>query len=437
VASPGDAVRVYERRYGVVDAVVAEWDFAVAGGSFGAHDGDVFVAACEQAARERTPLVSVTSSGGTRLTEGMHALVGIPRILLALDRLGTARVPHLAVATHPTTGGVWVAVATAADLRAGVRGATVGFSGPRIAAAMTGAKTAYSSTSAYDAGLLDAVIGADDVDSWLTTALAALTPDDPLPPDPVPSPEPPSRDGWEQVSASREADRPSGASLLVQLVAGAPSIPLQGRDRSVAATVGRIDGRRVVAVALAAERAGWAGPGGFALLRRAADLAGRLDLALVVLVDLAGADPATEHAGLAPAIAEAMAAVLRCPSPTVAVVHGAGGSGGALAGSVCDVVAVTELGWFAALGPEGAAAALRTSVEEASAAMAVTPRDLLGSGLADAICPSDALQPFLAATLDRLRALDPQVRMARRSDRWSAALPGSPGYAPDARDAPT
>jgi hypothetical protein len=69
--------------------------------------------------------------------------------------------------------------------------------------------------------------------------------------------------------------------------------------------------------------------------------------------------------------------------------------------------------------------------------MAVTPRDLLGSGLADAICPSDALQPFLAATLDRLRALDPQVRMARRSDRWSAALPGSPGYAPDARDAPT
>jgi len=181
--------------------------------------------------------------------------------------------------------------------------------------------------------------------------------------------------------------------------------------------------------ALAARRAGRATPGGYALLRRVAELAGRLDAALVVLIDTAGADPlpVSELAGIAPAISVAMAAVLRCPSPTVAVVHGEGGSGGALAGAVTDCVAVTELGWFAALGPEGAGATLRVDPGAAAELMGVTPLDLLASGFADALAPTDAaaLREWLADRLNQLRTLPAADRMSRRRSRWAGPLPGS------------
>jgi acetyl-CoA carboxylase carboxyl transferase subunit beta len=243
----------------------------------------------------------------------------------------------------------------------------------------------------------------------------------------------PDRSGRDQVAASRERDRPGGRELLESLLAtGSPGdspVPVCGADDTVAAALGRLDGRRVLLVALAAARAGRATPAGYALMQRAAELAGRLDVALVVLVDTAGADPlpVSEHGGIAPSIAAAMGGVLRCPAPTVAVVHGEGGSGGALAGAVTDVVAVTELGWFAALGPKGAAATLRIEPAEAADLMGVTPRDLLASGFADALAPCDgpALAQWLADRLDQLRAIPPADRLGRRRSRWAGPLPGS------------
>jgi acetyl-CoA carboxylase carboxyl transferase subunit beta len=241
----------------------------------------------------------------------------------------------------------------------------------------------------------------------------------------------PNRSGWEQVQLSRTVDRPSGAELLAALLDDGDdeAVPLRGGDDSVVAKIGRIGGHRAVVIAMSSRRAGRVDPAGFHLVTRAARLAGRLDLACVILVDTAGADPlpVSEQAGVAPAIAAAMHAVLHARGPTLSVVHGEGGSGGALAGAVTDVVGVTDSGWFAALGPEGAAAALRTTAERAADLMGVTPRDLLASGFADALAPSDAapLRQWLAARLDGLRSIDPGQRLARRHERWAGPLPGS------------
>jgi len=427
-------------RIGRADVVVACWDFAVRGGSFGEREAGLFASACAEAAETRRPLVSMTRSGGTRLQEGMRALVGIPRSLLALEQLAAAGVPHLAVVDQPTTGGVWVAIGSGADLRIGVTGATVAFSGPRVIEATTGVtvpRLTYTAETALEAGLLDAVVSPESVATWLENALVVLRPDDPrqtAPPVPVGVPD---RSGWEQVNASRAHDRPSGEELATRLLAGGEETPVSicGADDSVAVSLGRLGGRRVLVAALAARRAGRATPAGYRLLRRAAELAGRLDVALVVLVDTAGADPlpVSEHGGLASDIAGAMRAVLRCSAPTVGVVHGEGGSGGALAGAVTDCVAVTELGWFAALAPEGAAATLRIEPEEAADLLGVTPRDLLASGFADGLAPSDTpgLGAWLGDRLDQLRAQPAADRLARRQARWSRPLPGTSASAED------
>ncbi|HVB27209.1 MAG TPA: carboxyl transferase domain-containing protein, partial [Mycobacteriales bacterium] len=401
------------------------------------------------------PLLSFVRSGGTRLQEGMAALVGIPRAALALDSLAAAGVAHLAIADHPTTGGVWVAIVSRADLRIGAAGATVGFSGPEVAAAMTGIaipSASHTAESAQAAGLLDEVLPGPLIGDWLGRVLAALCPRAAPTPASARAPErAPERapgvasrpasdrspggdieaahsvDAWEHIHASRTVERLGGGALLA-LVVDEP-VDLSGGDEAVRAVVGRSAlGRPAVGVALAARRGARPGPRGYRLLARAAQLADRLGLDLVTLIDTPGADPGTasEASGVAPEIAHAMAAVLACRSPVLAVVHGEGGSGGALAAAVGDAVLVGPHGYFAALGPEGAARALHRSPQEAARLMRPAPADLLELGFADAGCPADPedLRDMLARRLADLGAIETKARLAGRHARWSGALPG-------------
>jgi acyl-CoA carboxylase subunit beta len=407
--------------------VCAAWDFAVLGGSFGEDDATALAAAADLAVAERRPLVTVVRSGGTRLQEGVAALVGIPRARLALLRLAAAGLPHLSVADAPTTGGVWISVASAADLRVAVEGATVGFAGPRVVEAFTGvlpAAGSHTASSAFAAGLVDAVLPGAAVTGWLQASLTALVaaPSD-LPGAP-PEPEPPADGGWAQVQRAR-ARSTGGAALLHALLDDVVPLRAPRGDASVAAVLGRAAGRPAVGVAVAAEVGGRPTPDGYRLAARAYRLAGRLGLPVLSLVDTPGAEPGTaaEDDGVAPAMGDALDALLTCPSPTLALVHGEGGSGGALAAAAADVVLVTPSSYFAAIGPEGAAAALRRPAQECADLLRVVPADLLAQGFADAL-----VDPVPAAVLPRLAALqeqDAQQRRDRRAQRWSRPLPGT------------
>jgi acetyl-CoA carboxylase carboxyl transferase subunit beta len=404
-------------------SVVVRWDFGRQGGTFGVAEADVFAAAVAAARERRLPLVTITRSGGTRLPEGMRALVGIPRAALALADLRADALPHITVADNPTTGGVWVAIGAAADVRIAVSGAVLGFSGPRVVTAMTGqplVEGGNTAESAYAAGLVDLVASHDEVGAVLERALRALSPDDPRPTEPQVT-APPAREAAEQVAASHEAERPSGEELIEAMLTD--RVPMRGSDDVTHAALGRLAGRAVIAVALAGPRACMPGPGGYALLSRAATLAGALDLGLVVLIDTPGADPHREAGGLVPAMGQALLDVLQTPAPTVSLVHGEGGSGGALAGAVTDVVGVGEFGWFAALGPEGAAAALRTSPAEAAALMRITPAELIADGFADAFVVSGDEAAWCSTAIDAIRKVPTEQRMTNRCKRWSSALP--------------
>ena len=419
---PRPSVRVLRLPAGPVAAV---WDFSAYGGSFGEDDATALVAAADLARTERVPLLTVVRSGGTRLQEGMAALVGIPRARLALQALAAAGVPHLSVADAPTTGGVWVSVVAAADLRVAVDGATVGFSGPRVVQAVTGTAPpagSHCAASACAAGLVDAALPGPQVPDWVAAALLALTPD----PHPVPEPAParvPTDGGWEQVARSRRRTT-GGAALLSLLLTDAVPLRASRSDDTVAAVVGRAAGRPAVGVALAARVGVRPTPDGFRLAARAYRLADRLGLPVLSLVDTPGAEPgaAAEDDGLAPAIGEAMDALLTCRAPTVALVHGEGGSGGALAAATADRVLLTSDAWFAAIAPEGAAAALRRSPEQCADLLRITPADLLALGAADALLadPRDALWH-----LAELAGQDAQARHDARVGRWSAPLPGT------------
>ena len=364
------------------ESIAVLWNFGVSGGACGEAEATEFAAAVDAAISADRPLVTVTASGGTKLTEGMAALVGIPRMTIALQRLRAARLPHVSIADSPTTGGVWVAVGCSADIRCGVAGATVAFSGPRVVEAMTGAvvpRGAGTAESAYAAGLLDAVLPDEEVLGWLTSAMQAIG-----------GGTPPGR------------------------------LSLNGADSTVGATVARISGHRVVHVLLAQEPGAFVTAAGFRLLGRAARLADTIDAPLVVRIDTLGGDPT--DADVPRALGEAMRDVLACRSPTLAVVQGAGGSGGALAGAVTDAVVVSEGGWFAALAPAGAAATLRRPVPEVVELMRQQPHQLLEDGFADAIYAEADEPVVIGEALNSLVAIGPAERLARRTRRWSEPL---------------
>jgi acetyl-CoA carboxylase carboxyl transferase subunit beta len=326
------------------------------------------------------------------------------RATTATRRLADAGVPHVSIADSPTTGGVWTTVASRADVRVAVAGATIGFGGPRVVEIVTGTAPGPDSHTAESAaahGLVDAVLAGDDLSRWLADALAVLdaAPGSTPPPSPPPEAAMPNRDAWEQVRHSRSTSRPDGQDLLAQVLAG--GVELRGADDSVAARIGTLAGIGPAAgVALAARRAGRPTPAGYRLLTRTARLADRLGLPLVTLVDTPGAEPgpAAEADGLAPAIGEAMDAVLGCRSASVALLHGEGGSGGALAATCCGRVLVTPDAYMAALGPEPAAVTLRRTPQEAATLQRVGPKDLRALRFADRLVSlGDAGQAVAAA----------------------------------------
>jgi acetyl-CoA carboxylase carboxyl transferase subunit beta len=427
---PLQAVRFGVGRVAGHEVVACVWDFATYGGSFGEREAATVEAAAARAGQLRRPLLTLVRTGGTRLQEGVAALVGIARTSIALSELAAAGVPHIAIADHPTTGGVWVSVVSHADLRAGVAGATVGFSGPRVIEAMTGERSATSShtaESATEAGLLDAVLAPGEVPGWLARALAAVAQHGARPVDADDAPDPPQRSGWEQVQTARDPGRIGGGALLDLVLDH--GVELRAGDSTVRAVIGRSAAdRSTIGVALAAEPGGRPSPAGFALLTRAAQLADRIGADLVTFVDTPGADPRqpSEDAGLAPAIAAAFSAVLECRSPTLAVVLGEGGSGGALAAAVADRVLVAPTGYFTALAPEGAAVALHMTPQEAADRGAITPADLLRLGFADGLVETDpdGLQRAIAVHLTTLGTQARHDRLAARRARWSGPLPG-------------
>jgi acetyl-CoA carboxylase carboxyl transferase subunit beta len=116
---------------------LAVMDFKFMGGSMGSVVGEKFSRACDSAAERGVPLISVTSSGGARMQEGILALMQLPKTVCAVEDLHDAGQPLLSVMAHPTTGGVLASFATLGDVLLAEPGALMSFAGPRVVQQIT------------------------------------------------------------------------------------------------------------------------------------------------------------------------------------------------------------------------------------------------------------------------------------------------------------
>jgi acetyl-CoA carboxylase carboxyl transferase beta subunit len=107
-------------------------DFTFMGGSMGSAVGEKFSRACDSAIERGVPLVSVTSSGGARMQEGILSLMQLPKTVCAVEDLHDARIPMITVMAHPTTAGVLASFASLGDVTIAEPGALIAFTGPRV-----------------------------------------------------------------------------------------------------------------------------------------------------------------------------------------------------------------------------------------------------------------------------------------------------------------
>jgi acetyl-CoA carboxylase carboxyl transferase subunit beta len=111
---------------------LAVMDFSFMGGSMGSAVGEKFSRACDSAIERGVPLVSVTSSGGARMQEGILSLMQLPKTVAAVDLLHQKPAAFISVMTHPTTAGVLASFASLGDVIVAEPGALLAFTGPRV-----------------------------------------------------------------------------------------------------------------------------------------------------------------------------------------------------------------------------------------------------------------------------------------------------------------
>jgi len=109
---------------------VAEFEFI--GGSMGSVFGEKIARAAERAAERRVPLLTINTSGGARMQEGVLALMQMAKVSIALTRLSALGQPHISLMVDPCYGGVTASYASVADIIIAEPGANIGFAGRRV-----------------------------------------------------------------------------------------------------------------------------------------------------------------------------------------------------------------------------------------------------------------------------------------------------------------
>jgi acetyl-CoA carboxylase carboxyl transferase subunit beta len=447
-------------------------DFAFMGGSMGAVVGEKVTRAAEYALDARLPLVVVSASGGARMQEGTLALMQLAKTLAALERLRRGGVPFFSVLSDPTTGGVFASYAAVGDVNLAEPNALIGFAGSRVSSGTIAQELPAGfqrSEFLFAHGFIDRVVprtelqdeiarllrlirplampnsvvqAALDVDldrfsprSLLTTIvekvgeLAALD-EEPAAPEMAGD----SRDVvWSRVLLARNIQRPRTLELLGHMADEFVELHgdrLFGDDAAIVAGVCQLSGRRVAVIGQQKgadtnenirRNFGMPHPEGYRKAMRVMELAERFGMPLVTFVDVPGAHPGpeSEERGIAESIARSIGLMSRLRTPIVTVITGEGGSGGALAIAVADVVIALENAVYSVISPEGCASILWRTPEEAPAAavaMRMTAADQQALGVIDVVVPepregahadhAETARRIKAIVTERLAALD-------------------------------
>jgi len=259
---------------------------------------------------------------------------------------------------------------------------------------------------------------------------------------PAESPEP--HPAWQRVLLARHPKRPHSVDYMQRLFADFQEIHGDrnfGDDPAIIAGMAQFEGRPVAVIAQEKGRDtkqrlhrnfGMPKPEGYRKALRVMQLAAKFRRPVITFLDTQGAYPGidAEERGQGEAIARNLREMARLDTAVIAVVIGEGGSGGALAMGVANVVLMMENSIYSVISPESCSTIIyrdRARAEQAAAALKLTAQDLLELALIDGIVPEPPggaqedpeaaaanLRRQLLLSLDQLAVLNPAELVEHR-----------------------
>jgi acetyl-CoA carboxylase carboxyl transferase subunit alpha len=253
---------------------------------------------------------------------------------------------------------------------------------------------------------------------------------------------------WQRVLLARHPKRPHSLDYIERLFTDFQEVHGDrsfGDDPAIVAGLAHFADRPVVVIAEQKGRDtkqklirnfGMPKPEGYRKALRVMQLAAKFRRPVITLLDTPGAYPGidAEERGQAEAIARNLREMSRLDIPVISVCIGEGGSGGALALGVANVVLMLENAVYSVISPESCAAIIyRDSgkAEQAAAALRLTAEDLKQFGLIDGIVPeppggaqenadaaAENLRACLLRHLDELARLSPENLVTHRYTKF-------------------
>ncbi len=390
--------------------VIAVIDFGFLGGSMGCVVGEKIALAFELAAKRKLPVVTIVSSSGARLQEGVLSLTQMAKTAAAARRLHTAGLPYISVLANPTTGEVYSSFANLGDIILAEPKALVGLAPLRVVEQTVGKQLTeggHTAESHLEHGMIDYVVDRTDLRQLLSVLLDLLCASYRL----IVTKkgkayqvlERPRESAWQTVQLARHERRPTSLDYVGRIASSFIELHgdrVYGDDGAVVCGLGDISGQAVIIIAQ--ERGhgekeprrnqGRAYPEGFRKAQRAMRLAAKFGLPVITFIDTPGAYPGleAEERGGGNAIATCMALMSDLPTPIISVIIGEGGSEGALALAVADRMLMLENAIYSAISPERAAALLyrdSTKAAEIAPALKLTAHDCKELGVIDVLVP--------------------------------------------------
>ncbi len=458
--------------------VIAGIDFGFIGGSMGGAVGESITRAAELALERRIPLLVISASGGARMQEGCVSLMQMAKTSQAIGRLKEEGILYASLLTDPTYGGVSASFATLGDVLIAEPEAHIGFAGPSVieqTIRQTLPDGFQTSGFLMEHGMLDLVETRENLQRTirnlvdlhtliedvraggresLVARLPAAEGEEAVEEAEVLV----TRDPWDVVQLARNLERPHTLDYVGFVFDD--FVELHGdrtfrEDPAIVAGLARLGDLVVMLIGhqkgsttgeMMERNFGMPEPDGYRKGMRLMRYAEKFGLPIVTLVDTAGAYPGigAEERGQSNAIAESIMLQSRLPVPTVTVVTGEGGSGGALALAASDKVLMLENSYYSVISPEGCATILfkdAALAPRAAAALRITAPDLLRLEVMDAVVPEPPdgahtdhnttaanVKRALVDSLRELLPLAPDELLQRRYDRFRKF--GAPGRQP-------
>lgn len=256
-----------------------------------------------------------------------------------------------------------------------------------------------------------------------------------------------TNEAWERVLLARHPQRPYTLDYIAALFTGFTELHGDrrfGDDQAVVCGLARFGGEPVMVIGhqkgrdmkqKVSRNFGMPQPEGYRKALRLMQLAAKFQIPIITLVDTQGAYPGlgAEERGQAEAIAHNLKEIPKLAVPIVVVIHGEGGSGGALAIAIGDRVLMLQNAVYSVISPESCSSILWRDwdhKQEAALILKLTAEDLLGFGIIDRIVPeppggahtdskasAELLRPVIAASIRELRALSGAELLAARHER--------------------